>query len=688
MQLITSIGTNKDLILQYFDFFNRDDLEYSPDAMKIKEIFKGKYIDSIFLFHTEEEQVKKAIDELSDELAKYSQQITIMIESLKVDDIKTSSDNIKARDIVFVNFGKFSHPQTIISSAGRKTITNHILEAGLLYGCKGYLSITAPHGKEGRKHTKEFSIIWTPISSFVRRKKRLLSSDEDTSLACRNRAHVYDNFRCLDLFPLLTKINFNLYRIDKKSEFIKNDLEFIKQLPKADIHCHLGGQVNPDFLKKTAEIIIQECQLDKNSVIKTIQNLLECEINKLNHEYLTKWTKKQTQREEFDNHCLKGLDSLYELVICEHDELKEYQVNACFLSALTQEQINDLIWGEFGDFKNVGLKKYMQAGNFGGSKLLQTKKAIVFALENLMQEAKEENVLYLEVRCSPVNYTKDGLHENDVMETLIKTADNFMKTHDNFYVRFIISGTRHKNYDILTRHVDIAVKYSGYKKERILKKSIAIMQPLDANDVTMVFPNIKKSCVCGFDLAGSETGFDIQELKEKLSPIYENFIPVTIHAGEMEESKKIWQALYTFHALRIGHGLKLINNKTMMQYIRDAQISIEMCPSSNMQTNLFRDWTNESHINEQYEAYPLKTYMENDITVTINTDNRGISRTTLSEEYLNAANLTENGLSIMEILYLIRNGFRSCFLPIDEKNRLLGDADKLLFDLIMKRHYE
>lgn len=185
--------------------------------------------------------------------------------------------------------------------------------------------------------------------------------------------------------------------------------------------------------------------------------------------------------------------------------------------------------------------------------------------------------------------------------------------------------------------------------------------------------------ITGFDLAGQEEGNDPARFQDIFLPLHHHFMNITIHAGEMAEDDKIWQAIYLLHARRIGHGLKLINNHKMMGYVRDHSIAIEMCPTSNLQTNSYRRFDR----NEVGDEYPLKKYLEFGLPVTINTDNRGISATTLSNEYLQAARLTSGGLSRWDILRIIRHGFKAAFLPKNEKDRLLKQIDEKIFSLIL-----
>jgi len=188
-----------------------------------------------------------------------------------------------------------------------------------------------------------------------------------------------------------------------------------------------------------------------------------------------------------------------------------------------------------------------------------------------------------------------------------------------------------------------------------------------------------KAGITGFDLAGQEEDNEPVNFQKIFLPLHHNFINVTIHAGEMEEQSKIWQAIYLLHAKRIGHGLKLINNKKMMGYVRDYGIAIEMCPSSNMTTNNFQYPADKPN----GRTYPLANYLQSGIAATINTDNRGISRTTLTDEYLKAARLSPNGLSKWQILRLIKNSFKASFLPKNKKDKLLKEVDEKIFNIIL-----
>lgn len=190
--------------------------------------------------------------------------------------------------------------------------------------------------------------------------------------------------------------------------------------------------------------------------------------------------------------------------------------------------------------------------------------------------------------------------------------------------------------------------------------------------------------VAGFDLAGQEQDYDPTLFQDEFMPLHRHFMNITIHAGEMTDEEKIWQAIYLLHAKRIGHGLKLVDNPQMMAFIRDHGLSLEMCPSSNHQTNSFATFPKTK---QQQNLYPLHQYLHHGIEVTINTDNRFISNTTMSNEYWQAAAMSPGGLSKWQILKLLRSSFQSAFLPKDSKDKLLKEIDDEIFTLVLQGYF-
>jgi len=137
----------------------------------------------------------------------------------------------------------------------------------------------------------------------------------------------------------------------------------------------------------------------------------------------------------------------------------------------------------------------------------------------------------------------------------------------------------------------------------------------------------------------------------------------TIHAGEAYGPESIHQALHYCRANRIGHGTRLFEDPDLMAYVRDFQIPLEICPTSNVQTRAVAS----------FSQHPIRRYFDEGLVVTLNTDNRLISRTTLTDEYWQAH--TELGFTWEELVRVARYGFESAFLPHVEKRALLAEVD-------------
>lgn len=659
MELITAIGNNKDLVLQFIDFFCKK-LPYNTHGNQIKASLAGRPLERIHLITTT--TTSQLFNELVKDIEAEQKQGLFKIEPpklreipLDMEDIATPEEEEKTRKLIHNAIQEISsRTDLIIASAGRKIITQSLIEAGLLYGCMGYFSITAPYGKEKREYFADFNISWMPLKRLLEEKKGFSDLNPDL---------LSENFRSLYLLPLNHIQRMQERRIGIKGDEEQSVLAWLQKLPKAELHCHLGGEVQPNLLKQIGLCIVQEDRLQDK-----VQSTLSCLAIAVSDEP----SKGQEQSQEIAVSIAKKLLS-FDVPLKDYGsflhkaslacDLKPYQVNACFLSACTEKQLEDLMWQGCQDAV-ISLARYMAIGNLGGSNLLQTESAIRMTLESLLQDVASENIRYIEVRCSPENYTQGGISADKVMQILMQTTDKFCATNPKIKVNFIIMATRHKDIEFLKRHVNLAISFTTQRSD----------------------DKISMSRVCGFDLAGEEEFRDFAEFRGYLKPLNDNFIQITIHAGEVGEDVRIRDAIYELNARRIGHGLKLVRNPAMMDYARDTGISVEMCPTSNSQTNSYVDFSKYNSAADSQELskhYPLKAYLQHGIDVTINTDNRGISRTTLSQEYLKAAQITDGGLSQWEVLQIIKNGFKAAFLPLDEKNRLIREIDREVFRIVL-----
>ncbi len=283
------------------------------------------------------------------------------------------------------------------------------------------------------------------------------------------------------------------------------------------------------------------------------------------------------------------------------------------------------------------LEEYLRAFDVTCS-VLQDFESLRRAAFELAEDAAAENVKYMEVRFCPLLHTKEGLSlEKIVKAVLIGLAD------------------AERQFDITTGVIICGIRH---------------MSPENSNhlaDLTIAFKN---RGVVAFDLAGAEYDNPAKYHRDAFYKILNQNINCTIHAGEAFGPKSISQALHYCGAHRIGHGTRLIEDRDLMNYMNDHRVPLEVCLISNLQTKAI----------ESLEAHPLKTYYELGLRVTINTDNRLVSGTTVTDELKLVADTFD--FDINDMANMIINGFKSAFLPHNKKTRLLrsvmSEIDEIL----------
>lgn len=220
---------------------------------------------------------------------------------------------------------------------------------------------------------------------------------------------------------------------------------------------------------------------------------------------------------------------------------------------------------------------------------LASEKSFTEAVKDVMKTAAQEHVVYLEIRFAPMLSVTENLTANKIIEASIKG----LKEGENLYGvkgNLILCGMRHQPVESNTKLAEIAADYHGYG-------------------------------VCALDLAGDEAAFPVKQQAEMFRKAKELGIPFTIHAGECGSTQSVWDAI-ELGASRIGHGIAAAKDETLMRYCADHKIPFEMCPVSNLQTKAVRTM----------EEYPFLRFLEAGIPVTINTDNRTVSNTSMTKE--------------------------------------------------------
>jgi len=236
-------------------------------------------------------------------------------------------------------------------------------------------------------------------------------------------------------------------------------------------------------------------------------------------------------------------------------------------------------------------------------------------------------------------------------------------------VSIILTGKRHKSSRMLLREAGAgAVMHS---------------RPARPADSARKFVNwaIPDCRVVGFDLAGQEDDHPPHQFRAEYEQLARLHIPVTVHAGENAPAEFVESAVLDLRARRLGHGLSLADDPLLMARARDDGICVELCPVSNFQTNAILPHGQEGAA----RVYPLRKFMENGISVCINTDNPVISSTNMVKECFQASYaFGGNGLSLWDLLRILRAGFVHAFLSLPERRALLELADQLVFDLFSR----
>lgn len=264
--------------------------------------------------------------------------------------------------------------------------------------------------------------------------------------------------------------------------------------------------------------------------------------------------------------------------------------------------------------------------------LLQTKEALSTAVYNLERELKDLGMLYAEIRFAPQLHTSNGLTQAEIVQAAI---DGMNKC--DFRSNLILCCMRgDDNHEQNVETVHVAEDYLG-------KGVVAI------------------------DIAGAEALYPTEDFKDLFELAEQLKIPYTIHAGEADGPSSVYDAL-SFGAKRIGHGVRSVENKELIDVLVRDGIVLELCPTSNLNTKIYKNMND----------YPLVELFEAGVKITINSDNMVVSDTNVQTELQNLIDtfdLTEDQLKI-----LVENAINASFADDETKIWLSSEFEKRLED--------
>jgi len=262
--------------------------------------------------------------------------------------------------------------------------------------------------------------------------------------------------------------------------------------------------------------------------------------------------------------------------------------------------------------------------------VMQTEEALYRTAYELVEDAAEENVQYLEVRYSPILHTRRGLNLIRIMDAVLEGLRDSRKKYQTRN-GVIVCGIRNINPETSLKLAELTVAY-------------------------------KYRGVLGFDLAGREDQYPAKDHEDAFYLIRNNNINCTVHAGEAYGPGSIKQALHNLNTHRIGHGTRLKEDGDLLNYVNDHRIPVEICLTSNVQTSTI----------SSFENHPAKFYFNCGLRVTINTDNRLMSGTTVTEELYRAVDRC--GFELEDVPSLIINGYKSAFVHYKQRVNMLNEG--------------
>lgn len=295
-------------------------------------------------------------------------------------------------------------------------------------------------------------------------------------------------------------------------------------------------------------------------------------------------------------------------------------VNLDLISSLSGDNFDIIKEKMVAPDKCVDLKDYLERFDYP-CYFMQSKDNIELVAKNLINDLKKENVIYAEVRFAPLKHMNNGLSIDEVINSVINGfKDNDLK------VNLILCMMRNDSFEDNMKVINVAKKY--------LNRG-----------------------VCAIDLAGDEAHYPTGDFKDLFKVSKDYGIPFTIHAGEADGASSVESAI-AFGAKRIGHGIRCLEDKDLVNQIVDKNIHLEVCPTSNIQTNVVNSISD----------HPIRKLFDLGVNLSINTDNRTVSNTSLTNEYtLLRDNLT---FGINDFIKCNINAINSSFLSDEDKVKL------------------
>lgn len=663
--LVTTLGTSWQIVPELIGFTNPKTFNFFQDNSEAIALRRAEQIQPVHACWIVTTEGNKDLEKLGNWARLYSMPLTVIV-AKGINHFSTPQEVLLMRSLIYkvvLNAKDISSKLYLSLSGGRKTMSADMQEAGNLFGCTAMFHIVdktgIPRDMMNELFQKDYN--FHHANSFMPlviehniRSSSVVSGSENP-------------IRQKD-YPLHITCNENSFSIMYYEEDGKLGTEITDRKEQS-------SQLYANFYSKISDLqrgrdIFRKLYFLPPFILKTIQKT-KVKNNKTAHKLIALFPKAELHSHlggvllpseiievalTVRNHYFKSpirtdlsINDIFRLKYKDFNLFYENLIAYICQFENRKTEFESLIYDQYSDdtlFYRIGIDKYQSLGNFQGSSLLQCEIAIKKTLEIYSQKIKSDNIQYLELRCSPQKYTKLGLPVKKIIDIIIDVLD---KTGIEYRLLYIIG--RENSLSEINKEIEIILHL--LKENSLFSKRFA-----------------------GIDLAGNENKGDPETLRESFMPLLKDCFHLTIHAGETESVASIWKAVYHLSAERIGHGLTLIDNIELLNHFINRNIGVEMCPSSNNQIVGFHD-----------RIYPLVQYLKQGLKVCLNTDDCGISKTTLTREFLLAADLCPE-LSLWDVIVLIRNSISMAFVDTITKNSLMKQFESIILNIIEENFNE
>jgi adenosine deaminase len=260
----------------------------------------------------------------------------------------------------------------------------------------------------------------------------------------------------------------------------------------------------------------------------------------------------------------------------------------------------------------------------------RTHEDVYFITYHSVKELPEDGIFYIELRFSPEHFSEVNNFDRETITKVIIDAGNKAAKEAGIIIKYLLTFNRNK------------------QTEEEMIKLYDRLKKLDLKDIV------------GIDLAGDEIHFPPEMFKNFFERIHsDGLYGSTVHAGEVTNPEQIWCAIKELNANRIGHGTVSIRDEKLQEYLKEKQIALEQCITSNYQTGSWKDERN----------HPLGELYHRGVPVTVNSDDPFIQDTDLTDDYIKSVKYF--GFGVEDLVALNLTALKAAFLGKKQKKKMI-----------------